>query len=122
MEDKPTILIAEDDPSNYRYFDALLHSRYNILWAKDGGEAVEMALNNDVRVVLMDIKMPVMSGVEAMKLIKKEKPELKVVMQTAYALEEHRQQALYEGADDFLTKPISCETMLDVLKKMVEGA
>lgn len=120
MDEKPTILIAEDDTSNYLYFEALLHYSYNLLWAKDGGQAVEMALENDVDIVLMDFKMPVMTGLEATRRIKQAKPEMKVVIQTAYALEEHRQNALYAGADYFITKPVSSNTLIEVVEKMLK--
>lgn len=119
MESKPTILIAEDDSSNYLYFSALLHGKYDLLWAKDGGQAVEMALSNDVDVVLMDYKMPVMSGLEATRKIKQQKPELKVVMQTAYALEDHKQRAILDGVDEFLTKPVYSSTLHEVLDKLI---
>lgn len=120
MEPKHTILVAEDDSSNYLYFAALLRGQYKLLWAKNGMEAVDMALSNDVSVVLMDYKMPGMTGIEAMKRIKQQKPNMKVVIQTAYALEEHKQVAIYEGADEFLTKPIFRDTILETLDRMIE--
>ncbi|MBQ0023967.1 MAG: response regulator [Prevotellaceae bacterium] len=119
MEQKPTILIAEDDSSNFMYFDALLHSKYRILWAKNGQEAVDMALENDVDVVLMDYKMPVLTGMEATRIIKEKKPGLKVVVQTAFAMFEFRQQAMSVGADEFLTKPVSCDTLIETIEKMI---
>lgn len=120
MEQKPTILIAEDDNFNYMYFSALLHNKYNLLRAEDGGQAVEMALSNDVDVVLMDYKMPVMTGLEAMKVIKQQKPNMKIVIQTAFALEDHKQQATLDGADEFLTKPVASSTLLDTLDRLIE--
>lgn len=119
MESKPTILVAEDDSSNYMYFNAVLHSKYNLLWAKNGQEAVDMALANDVDIVFMDFKMPLMNGVDATAMIKQQKPNLTVVMQTAYALEEHRQRAMYVGVDEFITKPVSYNTLVELLDRML---
>ncbi len=122
MEDKKLLLIAEDDPSNFRYLQVILRKDYEILWAHDGGEAVEMALTHDVDMVLMDNKMPVMNGVQALTTIKKEKPNLPIVMQTAFAFEADKEVAMKAGADGYLTKPIMRDqlnrVMLEFARRM----
>lgn len=69
-ERKPLILIAEDVESNYKLLEIILKKEYNLLWAKNGKEAVEYALSHNPDAVLMDIKMPVMDGIEALKEIR----------------------------------------------------
>ncbi len=119
---KPTTLIAEDDACNYRLLNAVLRNDYNLLWAKDGQEAVEMALcNEEIDIVLMDNKMPRMNGVDALKMIKERRPGLPVVMQTAYAFDADRNAALNYGADGYVTKPIRCVALLDLMKKILRN-
>ena len=113
---KKLLLIAEDDRSNFCYLQFVLRKDYEILWAQDGLEAIEMACDNDVVMVLMDNKMPVTSGVQALSSIKKTKPNLPIIMQTAYAFDTDVETAMEAGADGYLTKPI----MRDQLMKMVE--
>ena len=101
------ILVAEDNDSNYILMTYVLKRSYEFERAKNGQEAVDMALKGGFDLVLMDIKMPVMDGLEATKAIKEKMPELPVVALTANAFDSDRQLALEVGCDDFLTKPFS---------------
>ena len=101
------ILVAEDNDSNYILMTYVLKRSYEFERAKNGQEAVDMVLKGGFDLVLMDIKMPVMDGLEATKAIKEKMPELPVVALTANAFDSDRQLALEVGCDDFLTKPIS---------------
>ncbi|HFB61740.1 MAG TPA: response regulator, partial [Bacteroidetes bacterium] len=71
----------------------------------------------EINLVLMDIKLPRMSGLEATREIKKLRPELPVIAQTAHAFSSDRQEALKAGCDDFITKPIPKDTLLKVVGK-----
>lgn len=82
-ERKPLILIAEDVESNYKLLEIILKKEYDLLWAKNGKEAVAYALSHNPDAVLMDIKMPVMDGIEALKEIRLHTDSLPVIMQTA---------------------------------------
>ena len=64
---KPLILIAEDVESNYKLLEIILKKEYDLLWAKNGREAVDFAMEHKPDAILMDIKMPVMDGIEALK-------------------------------------------------------
>lgn len=77
---KPLILIAEDVESNYKLLEIILKKEYDLLWAKNGREAVDFAMEHKPDAILMDIKMPVMDGIEALKEIRRHTAELPVIM------------------------------------------
>lgn len=119
-----TILIAEDEEINFLYLKELLNYiddyNLNILLAKNGEEAVNLCHENDVDVILMDIKMPVMNGIEASKKIKAFKPDVPIIVQTAYSMAEDKDLALKSGCDDFVSKPIDKDIFLSVLNKYLK--
>ena len=100
------ILIADDVESNYKLLEIILRKQYDLLWAKNGREAVDLALEHRPDAVLMDIKMPVMDGIEALKEIRRHSSEIPVIMQTAYAIDSARRIAEEAGCNGFLTKPV----------------
>lgn len=114
-----TILVAEDNDSNYILMTYILKRTYQYLRAKNGKEAVEIVDRGGIDLVLMDIKMPVMDGLEATALIKEKHPKLPVVALTANAFDSDRQLALHAGCDDFLSKPISSEKCLNTIKSLI---
>jgi PAS domain S-box-containing protein len=121
IKNKYTVLVVEDEEVNYLYLEALLE-RYNrgimILHSRNGLEAVEICKKNkQINLVLMDIKMPVMNGYEATKLIKEFRPDLPIVAQTAYSTTEDKEKAKSAGCDDFISKPIGRETLNFVVAK-----
>ena len=113
------ILIAEDNDSNYILMTYILKKYYQFERAKNGKEAVEMAEKNEYDIVLMDIKMPVMDGLEATKAIKAIRPELPIVALTANAFDSDRQLAMEAGCDDFLSKPVSSDLCLQTIKRLI---
>jgi len=102
-----TILIAEDELSNYLYLNELLEEmNIETLYAQNGQQAIDMCKNNpEIGLILMDIKMPVMDGHLASKLIRKFRPDVPIIAQTAYALESEREDFIHDF-DDYITKPI----------------
>ncbi|MGZ2368177.1 ATP-binding protein [Ancylomarina sp. YFZ004] len=114
-----TILLAEDELSNFLYMEELLKSyNHKIIHAKDGREAVEMFKQNDkINLILMDIKMPVLNGLDAVKEIRKMNTTVPIIAQTAYVMSEDKQKAIDAGCDDYITKPISQEVLSTYLKK-----
>jgi len=114
------LLIAEDDETSYLHLHELLRDRSRqILRAETGEEAVELVReNSDIELVLMDIKMPVMDGLEATRRIREFNKDIQIVGQSAYALQGDRQKALEAGCDDFITKPIIESTLLAALQRL----
>ena len=112
------ILIAEDEPANYKFLEILLKGKVKrVDHAVNGKEAVEMASQNKYNLVFMDLNMPVMGGIEATKILKEKSPEILIIAQTAYSLPEEKQRALEAGCDDFISKPIKKETVMEVINK-----
>jgi CheY-like chemotaxis protein len=114
-----TILIAEDNDSNYILMTYILKRYYQFLRAKNGQEAVEAADKGGIDLILMDIKMPVMDGLEATAKIKEKYPELPIIALTANAFDSDRQLAMSAGCDDFLSKPVSSEKCLKAIEAMI---
>lgn len=113
------ILVAEDNDSNFVLMTYILKKYYQFDRAKNGLEAVDMVDKGQYDIVLMDIKMPIMTGLEATKAIKERHPDLPVVALTANAFDSDRQAAMEAGCDDFLAKPISSEVCLATIKRFV---
>ncbi|MBN2173137.1 MAG: PAS domain S-box protein, partial [Bacteroidales bacterium] len=113
------ILIAEDEITNYYLLESILH-RFNveILHAQNGKEALEYLYNNpDIDLVLMDIKMPIMDGNQALEHIRKSGSVVPVIAQTAYASNHDRRECLNRGFTDFISKPISPATLIELVNK-----
>lgn len=100
------ILIAEDIESNYKLLEIILRREYDLLWAKNGREAVDMAFRHRPDAILMDIKMPEMDGIEALREIRRQDRKIPIIMQTAYAFGSDRRAAEEAGCSGFLTKPV----------------
>ena len=111
-------LITEDEPNNYYYLEILLKERVKRLdHAKNGKEAVDLAAINHYDMVLMDLKMPIMGGVEAVGILKKQFPDMPIIAQTAYSMLDEREIALKAGCDDYIAKPIRRDDLLEIIQK-----
>lgn len=111
-----TILIAEDEDSNYRYLEMVLSkTKAKVVWAKDGIEAIKLCEQYNPDLILMDIKMPNMDGFEATRKIKKIHPEIPIIAQTAFAMENDERLSLEAGCNYYISKPIKPIKLLEVL-------
>lgn len=124
MEDKmeeirPLILVAEDDDSNFKLIKAIIGKKYDIIWARNGQEMVDLFTTHQGKAaaLLMDIKMPIMTGLEATRIIRDMDPEIPVIMQTAYAFSTDRENAMKAGATEVLVKPITLSMLRNCLSK-----
>ena len=117
MQNK-NILIAEDDEANRLFLSTILKDKFaHIYLAHNGLEAVElMDQEKNIDVILMDIKMPKMNGYEASKIIKSKYPIVKIIAQTAYALEGDKEKALAHGCDAYIAKPFRPEQLMEVIE------
>lgn len=109
--DEITILIAEDNGSNYKLFETILKKDYRILHAWDGKEAVELFRTHRPHIVLMDISMPVMDGYEAATEIRKISADVPILAVTAYAYAADEQRILNYGFDGYTAKPINADAL-----------
>jgi CheY-like chemotaxis protein len=114
-----TILVVEDEEINRYFFEkALKKTQANLFFVSNGQEAIEMVKENtEIDLVLMDVRMNGIDGIETMSKIKQHIPELPVIIQTAYALPSVHQEAVQNGCDEFITKPIDIDILLIILKK-----
>jgi signal transduction histidine kinase/CheY-like chemotaxis protein len=111
----PKLLVVEDDPTNHKLTTKILE-RFGLLadWAKNGREAVEMALTNEYDLIFMDLQMPELDGIEATYEIRDQLPVREqpyIVALTANALGETREACQDAGMNDFVTKPVTMEML-----------
>lgn len=114
-----TILIAEDTDSNYILIKAILGKEYHLERAKDGMEAVNMFVELNPDIILMDMKMPNLGGLDATRIIRELSPDIPIIALTAFAYDHDRKAALEVGCNDFLTKPFTQEVLKETIKKWV---
>lgn len=114
-----TVLIVEDNETSNIYFEAALRkTNANLIWAKNGQDAVDIVKRNEpIDLILMDINMPKMDGIEATRIIKEEYPEIIIVVQTAFILSGEERMCQEAGCDEFITKPIRLKYLLDTIDR-----
>lgn len=114
-----TVLIVEDNETSNIYFEAALRkTKSKLIWAKNGLEAVDIVKNQpSIDLILMDINMPKMDGIEATRIIKKSNPEIIIVVQTAFILSGEERMCQEAGCDEFITKPIRLKYLLDTINR-----
>ena len=117
---RPIILVAEDEPYSFLFFELALDKDYEIIRAEDGEEAVELCtLITDIQLVLMDLKMPKMNGLLATQQIKKIRKNLPVIALTAYAETGIREKCLEAGCDEYMTKPVGKMELLEKIQEFL---
>jgi signal transduction histidine kinase len=111
-----TILVAEDEDHNYELVKIVLQKRYRLLRARNGIEAVTINEDEKPDLILMDIRMPGMNGLDATRIIK-EVSNTPVIALSAYAYEENIRNAKEAGCDDFMAKPFKVENLIEIVKR-----
>ncbi|MEA1939640.1 MAG: response regulator [Candidatus Caldatribacteriota bacterium] len=123
MDNKISILIVDDDKGMTETLsDILTDLGYDVAVSGDGHQAIEMIKEKKFDFALMDIKMPGINGVETFKEVHRISPETKVIMMTAYSVEELVKEALQDGAFDILYKPLDIKKILTIIKKTKKGS
>mgnify|MGYP000870769162 FL=1 len=115
------ILVVEDVDTNYFYISSLLEKmNARVIRAANGRRAVEMCkTDSSINLVLMDIELPVLNGYEATREIKKLRPGLPVIAQTAFAMAGERERSEEAGCDEYLAKPIRKDDLLETISKFI---
>lgn len=111
-------MIAEDDEISFKFLELLLtrKTKVNIIWAINGQVAVDFCkMYPHIDLVLMDIQLPILDGVEAIRQIKKFKPNLPIIVQTANAFNEEWERCFNAGCDDYITKPVN---LMDLMMRI----
>ena len=113
------ILIAEDDEVSKIHLSLLLENMaHEIIHVSNGSDAVEaIQTNSEINLILMDVRMPKMGGIEATRKIREFNKEIVIIAQTAYALEGDREKMLQEGCTDYISKPINREKLIEIIGK-----
>jgi len=117
-----TILVAEDEPANFFYLNELLHDTgVTIIHVEDGAQAVKQVESNDkIDLVLMDIKMPVMTGIKATEIIRGKGISTPIVALTAYAMSGDKERCLAAGCSDYVVKPIIRNELLSTIEMFLK--
>lgn len=117
------ILIAEDDNISFLFIQQILNRpEISLLRAINGEQVVELARENpDLSLILMDIKMPVKSGIEATKEIRKFNPDVPIIAQSAYSFAEDQEKAIRAGCNDYITKPINKNNLFKIIRSYSRG-
>ena len=120
VQNAPLILVAEDEDSNYELVRIVLTKRYRLIRAVNGIEAVTFCEDDRPDMILMDIRMPDMNGLDATRIIKEVNHDIPIVALSAYAFDENIREAKAAGCDEFLAKPFRVEDLLDIVQKYVK--
>lgn len=113
-----TILIAEDEESNFLLLKTILKRHY-VLQARTGLELLKVFAEKGADMILLDIKMPEMNGIEALKEIRKKDTNIPIIMQSAYAFENDMEAARAAGSNGFITKPINIVELKKTISKFL---
>jgi CheY-like chemotaxis protein len=116
-----TILVVEDNFMSFKLLQAVLKkSRVKIIHADNGQKAIDLVIEHpEINLVLMDIQLPLMNGYEATKEIKKIRPKLHVIAQTANVMDDDKLKCINSGCSDYITKPIVFEKFLELVNNYI---
>jgi signal transduction histidine kinase/ligand-binding sensor domain-containing protein/ActR/RegA family two-component response regulator len=128
IEAQPRVLVAEDNPVNQKLARRILEKgNFSVTLANNGQEALDILAEQGFDIILMDVQMPIMDGFEATHAIRQNeaassKPRLPIIALTAHAMRGDRQKCLIAGMDDYVTKPIHRDTLLETIERHLDRA
>ena len=116
-----SILVVEDDDANFLFLKTVLEqTRIQVKWARNGREAVDVFNQHpDIDLILMDLQLPVLSGLDATRQIKEHSPHVPIIAQTAFAMPDDEEKCLKAGCDGYIAKPIKMEHLFEELSKHI---
>lgn len=114
------VLVAEDEEFNYELVKNVLANRYRLIRAKNGIEAVTLNEDEKPDLILMDIRMPEMNGLDATRIIKEVNPDTPIIALSAFAFEDSIEEAKRAGCDDFMAKPFKVEALVEIIAKYIK--
>ena len=117
---RPVILIVDDDPGIRESFRLILEEHYELVEAGDGRQAIEIVRANEVDLVLLDIRLPEMDGIEVLERIKALDDQVEVILVTAVKTVRTAVAAMKLGAFDYVTKPFEEDDLLSVVRRALE--
>ena len=117
--EKRTLLVAEDNESNYFLISSLLEDDYNLIHAWNGREAVDLFAEHRPDLILMDINMPLMDGYEATRNIRQISETVPVIAVTAYAFASDRTRIMESGFNSYVSKPINAERLASEIERLM---
>ena len=120
VQNAPLILVAEDEDNNFELVKVVLSKRYRLIRAHNGIEAVTLCEDEHPNLILMDIRMPDMNGLDATRIIKEVNRNIPIIALSAYAFDENIKEAKEAGCDDFMAKPFRVEDLLDRIHKFLK--
>jgi CheY-like chemotaxis protein len=117
-----TLLVVEDDPASQHLITEILEqTRARVVMAGDGREALRALENgHSISLILMDLQLPDQSGLDLTRRIKKHHPQMPVIAQTAYAMRQDKQKSLEAGCDDYISKPLKTNQLLNKIDRFLE--
>ena len=114
------ILVVEDEETNFYFIQAIIKDFGTIIyWAKNGEEAVDIAMKEDIDLILMDMKLPLKSGYDAVKEIRLQKPKIPIIAQTAYAMSNDKDKVMAVGCNDYIAKPINVNELMNKMNSFL---
>ena len=117
--ERPTLLVAEDNESNYFLMSSLLEDDFNLLHAWNGREAVDMFAEHRPDLILMDINMPLMDGYEATRNIRQLSETVPVIAVTAYAFASDRTRIMESGFNSYVSKPVNADRLISEINRLI---
>ncbi len=121
--DGKRILVVEDDDTNFLYISALFkRKKVQIIRSLDGLDAFFVCMTNAPDIVVMDLRLPILNGCEAIRLIKKYEPAIPIITLTASVMNEDRMNAIDAGSDAFVTKPILPNEIISVVNHFLTNS
>ncbi|HAG50039.1 MAG TPA: Fis family transcriptional regulator, partial [Deltaproteobacteria bacterium] len=118
---QPRILIIDDEPlMRISITDALVAEGYQVLGVESGREGIDFISKDNYDIIITDLKLPEVDGIEILKTALKQSPKAKVIMITAYGSVDTAVEAMKQGAYDYITKPFSMDELLIVVRHLIE--